>query len=513
MHKEWIIKNCDTNETSLIKRLLATRGVKNEKDIEDFLNPLQTKLSDPYVFTDMKKCIERLSSAIDNKEKIIIYGDFDADGVTSTSLLYRTLTHLGADVNYFIPDREKQGHGLDTKVLVKIMTTVKPKVLITVDCGISNNEAVNFLNSFKIDVIITDHHEAPEELPNAYAIINPKAPDALDEKLSAKEIESLTSLAGVGVAFKTAQALLAHYEKSDFVFDILPYAAVGTVADVVPLIGEMLDRFISDHLIYVFLRQEGELKLVWPKACKDERIYEALKQLTPETTYVLTNEDKIGAFPLMSEEGEITGCIVARSTLDKLSKRDISYLEQLTRQSAITINRAKVYSKVLQYATLDALTNLNNRRQFEVRLKQEIATTKRQNNPLCAMMIDIDFFKKVNDTYGHASGDAVLRTVALIIKEHLRESDIPSRYGGEEFAVLLPYTHISEAKIVGERLRKAVENTEIPIDKKTINVTISMGLAEFDTKETGEELFERADKALYEAKESGRNRVCISKNA
>ena len=113
MHKEWIIKNCDTNETSLIKRLLATRGVKNEKDIEDFLNPLQTKLSDPYVFTDMKKCIERLSSAIDNKEKIIIYGDFDADGVTSTSLLYRTLTHLGADVNYFIPDREKQGHGLE----------------------------------------------------------------------------------------------------------------------------------------------------------------------------------------------------------------------------------------------------------------------------------------------------------------------------------------------------------------------------------------------------------------
>ena len=238
MHKEWIIKNCDTNETSLIKRLLATRGVKNEKDIEDFLNPLQTKLSDPYVFTDMKKCVERLASAIDNKEKIIIYGDFDADGVTSTSLLYRTLSHLGADVNYFIPDREKEGHGLDTKALVKIMTTVKPKVLITVDCGISNNEAVSFLNSFKIDVIITDHHEAPDELPNAYAIINPKAPNALDENLSAKEIESLTSLAGVGVAFKTAQALLAHYDKSGFVMDILPYAAIGTVADVVPLIGE-----------------------------------------------------------------------------------------------------------------------------------------------------------------------------------------------------------------------------------------------------------------------------------
>ena len=277
---------------------------------------------------------------------------------------------------------------------------------------------------------------------------------------------------------------------------------------IVPLIGEMLDRFISDHLIYVFLKQDNEFKLVWPKACKDERIYETLKQLTPETNYILTSDDKIGAFPLTSD-GEITGCIVARSTLEKLSKRDISYLEQLTRQSAITINRANTYSKVLQYATLDALTNLNNRRQFEVRLKQEIATTKRQKNPLCAMMIDIDFFKKVNDTYGHASGDAVLRTVASIIKEHLRESDIPSRYGGEEFAVLLPYTHIEEAKIVGERLRKAVETTPIPIDKKNINVTISMGLAEFDVKESGEELFKRADSALYEAKEGGRNRVCV----
>ncbi len=282
---------------------------------------------------------------------------------------------------------------------------------------------------------------------------------------------------------------------------------------IVPIIGEMLDRFISDHLIYVFLRQEDEFRLVWPKACNDERIFAVLQQLTPQTEYLLTNNDKIGAFPL-TNEGKITGCIVARSTLDSLSSRDISYLEQLTRQSSITINRANAYSKILQYATLDALTNLNNRRQFEVRLKQEIATTKRQNNPLCALMIDIDFFKRVNDTYGHASGDAVLRKVASIIKEELRESDIPSRYGGEEFAVLLPYTHIKEAQIVAERLRKAVEKTQIEInsdnnDSGFINVTISMGLAEFNREETGEELFERADKALYNAKESGRNRVVI----
>ena len=190
----------------------------------------------------------------------------------------------------------------------------------------------------------------------------------------------------------------------------------------------------------------------------------------------------------------------------------IDYLEQLTRQAAATINRANTYSTILQYATLDALTNLNNRRQFEIRLSQEIAITKRQNNPLCAMMLDIDFFKKVNDTYGHAAGDEVLRTVAGIIKQALRESDIPSRYGGEEFAILLPFTHIAEAQIVGERLRKSVEETPITIyqdteNAKTINVTISMGLAEFNGNETGEVLFERADKALYEAKVNGRNQV------
>lgn len=280
---------------------------------------------------------------------------------------------------------------------------------------------------------------------------------------------------------------------------------------IVPLIGEMLDRFISDHLIYVFLKQDEEFRLVWPKACNDERVYDSLKELDKDYPSILTNDDKIGAFPLLSED-EITGCIVAKSMIEKLSKRDIDYLEQLTRQAAATINRANSYSTILQYATLDALTNLNNRRQFETRLGQEISITKRQGKPLCAMMVDIDFFKSVNDTHGHAAGDEVLRTVAGIIKQALRESDIPSRYGGEEFAVLLPFTHIDEAKIVGERLRKAVESTPITInqesdDEKQINVTISMGIAEFNREESGEALFERADKALYEAKTNGRNQV------
>jgi len=239
MKKDWVLDSNTSNEKSLLKRLLLSRGIKTEEEIYEFLHPLEMKITSPYAFTDMEKTVERLSKAIDNQETIIIYGDFDADGVTSTSVLYKTLKFLGANVHYFIPDRENEGHGFDKKALIKLMTTVKPKVIISVDCGISDIDAVKFINSFKIiDVIITDHHEAPEVLPEAYAIVNPKAPNSLDENLTAKQIEHLTYLAGCGVAFKVAQAILTKYEKTEFIYEILPFVAVGTVADIVPLLGE-----------------------------------------------------------------------------------------------------------------------------------------------------------------------------------------------------------------------------------------------------------------------------------
>ena len=235
--KEWKINNT-TGTKSLIERLLSVRGIKGKENINDFLNPMEITLTHPNAFTDMQKSVERIAKAIDNREKILIYGDFDADGVTSTSLLVKTFKYLGADIEYYIPTRELDGHGLNTNALVKLMVNVKPKLIITVDCGISNVEEVAFINSFKKDVIITDHHEAPEQLPEAFAIINPKAPNALDENLSTKEITYLSSLAGVGVAFKLAQGILEHYEQIAYSMNILPYVAVGTIADVVPLIGE-----------------------------------------------------------------------------------------------------------------------------------------------------------------------------------------------------------------------------------------------------------------------------------
>ena len=150
--KEWIVKDKTNVKEPLLKRLLALRGITTEEELHDFLNPLEITITHPNAFCDMSNAADRIMTAIENKEKILVYGDFDADGVTSTSLLLRTLKELGADVDYYIPDRENDGHGLNTKALVKIMTTKKPKLFITCDCGISNieevklNEPINILD-------------------------------------------------------------------------------------------------------------------------------------------------------------------------------------------------------------------------------------------------------------------------------------------------------------------------------------------------------------------------------
>lgn len=185
-------------------------------------------------------------------------------------------------------------------------------------------------------------------------------------------------------------------------------------------------------------------------------------------------------------------------------------------QIATTINRANVYAEILKHATLDALTGFYNRRQLEERIKQEVSNAKRQNAPLCGIMTDIDFFKSVNDTYGHAVGDLVLKTIAKVIRGQLREYDIAGRYGGEEFSILLPFTKIEEAKMVAERLRKTIESRVIDIskvnpdsEKKEISVTLSLGIYEMKSDDNDEDLLKKADKALYEAKNTGRNKVVI----
>lgn len=285
---------------------------------------------------------------------------------------------------------------------------------------------------------------------------------------------------------------------------------------ILPIIGELIDRFVSEHLIYIFVKDENNtMKLFWPLDCQDERVLSLLPKLTDKKSYVLSKDGKTGLFAIRNEE-KTTGVIAASSNIDKLSKTDIDYLLQLSAQTSVTTRCANTYSQVLKYATLDALTGLNNRRQFEVRLKQETANSRRNKKPLCCIMLDIDYFKHVNDTWGHSAGDCVLKSVAAIVSNELREYDIASRYGGEEFCILLPDTKIKEAAFVAQRLRKAVEAADINISGDRLlggdmlNVTISVGVSEFDESfETPERLYQSADIALYEAKKRGRNRVVV----
>ncbi len=285
---------------------------------------------------------------------------------------------------------------------------------------------------------------------------------------------------------------------------------------ILPIIGELIDRFVSDHLIYIFTKDEnGKFKLFWPLDCQDENVLSLLPKLTNSKSHLISKDGKTGLFAIRNEEKTI-GAIAASSNIDKLSKTDIDYLCQLSAQASITTQRANAYAQVLKYATLDALTGLNNRRQFEIRLRQETANAKRNKKPLCCIMLDIDYFKKVNDTWGHSAGDCILKNVAKIISHELREYDIASRYGGEEFCILLPDTKLREAAFVAQRLRSAVEKTDINISEDqvlgidTLKVTISVGVSEFDNNsDIPEKLHQSADIALYEAKRRGRNRVVV----
>lgn len=281
---------------------------------------------------------------------------------------------------------------------------------------------------------------------------------------------------------------------------------------IIPVIGEILDRFAPEHLIYIFKFEGEENSILWPSNYISGRLDGLLSQIRSKKKVIISNNKHTIGFPIVTEDG-LFGAIIADSTYCEMSEKLAEYLEQLVYQSSITLDKANTYAEILKHATTDALTNLYNRGQFDKRIKQEVASAKRNKTPLCCMMIDVDFFKKVNDTYGHAVGDAILKGVSGVILEQIRESDTACRYGGEEFIVILPFTQISEAQVVAERLRSAVEANTFDIssfnikDKSVLDVTISIGLSQYKSSETIEGFLERVDKSLYAAKRDGRNCV------
>src|SRR6266568_7957244 len=216
------------NLPPVVARLLCLRGLDDPETALRFLNPTIDHLHDPLRLADMRIAVDRIMAGVAAKERIAIHGDYDVDGVTSTVILRRALELLGADVIHFIPERLRDGYGLQPAAIDRLHAE-GVSLIVSVDCGIRGVDAARRARELGVDLIITDHHEPDAELPPALAVINPKRRDCTyPDKY----------LAGVGVAFKLVQALCRRMQRESWLPGFMKVAAIGTLADVVPLVGE-----------------------------------------------------------------------------------------------------------------------------------------------------------------------------------------------------------------------------------------------------------------------------------
>lgn len=216
--------------------ILLNRGIKTPKAVNSYMKKSLEDIHNPFMLDGMEEAVDRILSAIEKKEKIVIYGDYDVDGITATATVYKFLKSQGVDVSYYIPDRFSEGYGINILAINK-MARDGAKLMITVDCGITAIGEVEFAKTQGLDIIITDHHTCREELPKAVAVINPKRQDSS---------YPFSGLAGVGVAFKLVLALAIKLgmNTKDVFMEYVDMVALGTIADVVPLVDE--NRVIAD---------------------------------------------------------------------------------------------------------------------------------------------------------------------------------------------------------------------------------------------------------------------------
>ena len=217
------------NINQLLATILVNRGIIEQEKLKIFLNPTRKDFHNPFLMPDMEKAVDRIMKAIEKNEKIIIYGDYDADGITSITVLKSFFKDIGIDADYYIPNRLSEGYGLN-KTAVEEIANNRYNLMITVDCGITAIEEVELAKIKNIDTIVTDHHEVADELPKAIAVIDAKRKDS---------IYPCRDLAGVGVVFKLIQALAIKLGlKEESYLKYLDIVCVGTISDIVPLKDE-----------------------------------------------------------------------------------------------------------------------------------------------------------------------------------------------------------------------------------------------------------------------------------
>ncbi len=292
---------------------------------------------------------------------------------------------------------------------------------------------------------------------------------------------------------------------------------------------DLVSRMITPSAIGFFMADKGQLRIIAKRGFEPGKnafytkgTFFKMIVKNKETLHFSHLEKKKEVFPFKPEEtktflgipvmseNKVTGVFaITSSEPDAIGSFHSYLLRTIADQAGMSITNAQLHNQVEMLAITDGLTGLYNHKHFQERMNDEFQRLQRMPQPLSMMLIDIDFFKKINDTYGHPAGDGVLRKLAQMLRKTLRGIDIIARYGGEEFATVIVGTDLSGAVKMAERLRTSVMNTPFPVDEGIINITLSIGLATFPQDGGKKEvLISRADQALYYAKENGRNRVC-----
>ena len=342
--KYWNLKEIDTetvdalasdlNETQLLTSVLYNRGIRTPYQARRFLQPSLDDLTDSMLLNHMPKAVERCLRAYENGESILIFGDNDVDGVTSTTLLYQFFEYIGANVRYFLPRRKEDGHGFNDDTLRAAFQAGKPNLLITVDCGMSGHKEVEMLKSIDIDTLIVDHHTAMGTVPDT-TILNPKMPD---DKFPYKD------LAAVGVVFHLVESLVKAAQSRGIyikigkpvpeLHDMLDLVCLGTIADVVPLLGENR-MFVSVGLDVIRKRKRSGIAALLSDVGADEHFI-------TERTICYRLAPRINAAGRMGDPNECVQLLTAYefSTAQTIAQSLENYNHMRQNAEATMINEA-----------------------------------------------------------------------------------------------------------------------------------------------------------------------------
>ena len=343
--KAWVLAYDEfSGADDLLKNVLAGRGIISDADTKQFLNPsIKDYMPDPSVLMDMDRAAKIIADAIQNHQKIAIYGDYDVDGITSTAVFVKYLQALGIDVVWHLPTREGEGYGLNNDAIAEIVKD-NVNLMITVDCGISGVEEVAFAKKSGLTVVVTDHHSPDAILPDADAIVNPKRVD---------DTSGLSYLAGVGVAFLTVVAVnrelksrsldsdLADKVKNENLLNYMDFVALGTICDTMPLV-DLNRAFVATGLKVLGLRQNLGLRVLMDLAgIKKPSVYAAGFALGPRLNAAGRLDSASPALELLLTDNQL----IAHDLANKLHQMN---QERIDIQNAIMLAATDMAEKCCQ---------------------------------------------------------------------------------------------------------------------------------------------------------------------